>query len=217
MKYEFTGETCTIREDGELRTLQRIRRLIDGLVGGWIESAANLSQSGDCFVYDSAKVYGEARIVRNAAIRDTARVYDTAKVGGYAEVFGSARIYGDAYVYSKAKVSGHAQIYGNAFVGSDAVIDAKSYVSVNGGADIGPKARISYRKDVLWFSNVGTEHGTLTMYKAEDGVRVTRGCFGGTVEKFLSASKRSHGPAMQAIYKGLIEAGLAQLNYMGEE
>ena len=38
-KYEFTGETMVL----EGRTLNRIRRIEDGLIGGWIESEKNLS------------------------------------------------------------------------------------------------------------------------------------------------------------------------------
>ena len=37
-KYEFTGETKEVFG----RTLHRIKRLSDGLVGGWIESEDNL-------------------------------------------------------------------------------------------------------------------------------------------------------------------------------
>lgn len=61
-KYEFTGET----KQFNCITLQRIRRLSDGLIGGWIESENNLSHNGSCFVYGEAQVYGEARVYGEA-------------------------------------------------------------------------------------------------------------------------------------------------------
>ena len=52
-KYEFTGET----KEFNGRILRRIKRMKDGLIGGWIETEKNLSQSGGCFVYDESMVY----------------------------------------------------------------------------------------------------------------------------------------------------------------
>lgn len=71
-KYEFTGETKQINGV----TLRRIKRLSDGLVGGWIEKEENLSHEGECFVYGSAQV------------------------SDYARVFGSAQVFGSAWATS---------------------------------------------------------------------------------------------------------------------
>ena len=89
-KYEFTGETLNF--DGA--RLRQIRRISDGEIGGWIESEANLSHEGDCWVAGNAKVYGDAR------------------VAGYARVADNATVSGDAQVANEAWVCGDAQIYG---------------------------------------------------------------------------------------------------------
>lgn len=89
-KYEFTGETC--QHDGV--TLRQIRCISDGEIGGWIESEANLSHEGDCWVAGNAKVYGDAR------------------VAGYARVADNATVSGDAQVANEAWVCGDAQISG---------------------------------------------------------------------------------------------------------
>ena len=95
-KYDFTGETKQFSG----RTLKRIVRLSDGKLGGLIESEANLSHSGDCWVAGDAVVYGNARVYGNA------------------QVFGNARVYGNAWVYE------HACVYGNAWVfGSEKISD----------------------------------------------------------------------------------------------
>ena len=82
-KYEFTGE----KKEHFGVTVHRIRRLSDGLVGGWLESEYNLSHYGDCFIFDDAIVSGSA------------------SVSGSARVSGSAMVYGSAWVYGSARVS----------------------------------------------------------------------------------------------------------------
>ena len=78
-KYEFTGETKKFSG----RTLKRIKRISDGVIGGWIESEENLSHEGWCFIYDEAIVYGEARVYGEAEVYDEARVYGEAEVGSF--------------------------------------------------------------------------------------------------------------------------------------
>lgn len=90
-KYRLTDET---NEMG----LHRIEALIAGpwgpagTRGGWIESEANLSQDGICWVDENAWVFGEAWVL------DAARVLDVARVFGGARVFGDATVRGDARV-----------------------------------------------------------------------------------------------------------------------
>ncbi len=114
-KYDFTGETITI-EGSRPHTLHRIRRLKDGLVGGWIEHKRNLSHIGDCFVYDDAKVFGDGSVFGNATVHSNAVVSESASVYGEAKVFGNATISGLAKVYDSAKVYGNAQVCGDAEV-----------------------------------------------------------------------------------------------------
>lgn len=111
-KYEFTGET----KEHEGRTLHRIRRIKDGLVGGWIESEFNLSHKDNCFIYDNAMVFGNARIYGYAEIFCDARVCGDVVIYGYARVFGNAKIYGDAEICDNARIYGNAMIYSNAEV-----------------------------------------------------------------------------------------------------
>ena len=85
-------------------TLYRVKRLSDGLVGGFIESEANLSQEGSCFVYNDAKVSGSARVFESAEVSGLARVSGSAEVSGSAKVSGSAWVSGSAEVFESARV-----------------------------------------------------------------------------------------------------------------
>ena len=69
-----------------------------GNFGGYIETEDNLSQEGECWIADNAKVYGNARIYENAQIIGDAQVYGNAKVHGNAQVSGNARVYDEALV-----------------------------------------------------------------------------------------------------------------------
>ena len=117
-KYELTKETIEVKG----RTLYRIKRLSDGLLGGYIESERNLSQDGTCFVYDKAHVYGSARVSGSALVSGSAQVSDSARVSG------SAQVYGEARVYDSARVSDSAQVYGSAWVYDSAVVCGSALV-----------------------------------------------------------------------------------------
>ena len=87
-KYEFTNEIR--RYNGRL--LHRIQRIEDGKLGGWIEKEENLSQEGNCWVDEEAKVFDDARVCDNAYVHWGAQVRDNAQVSGNAEVRGVARL-----------------------------------------------------------------------------------------------------------------------------
>ena len=77
-----------------------------GELGGYIQSEECLSHFGDAWVYDHARVSGDAQVSGDARVSDHARVYGDARVSG------NAQVYGDALVYGNAQVSGNAQVYG---------------------------------------------------------------------------------------------------------
>jgi hypothetical protein len=106
MKYKLTDET--IEHNG--KRLYRIQALKDfgnvktGDLGGYVESENNLSQEGNCWVYDKAKVFD------NALVSDNVRVFGNACVFENARVLGNARVSGNARVYDTAQIFGDAEI-----------------------------------------------------------------------------------------------------------
>lgn len=131
-------------------------------------------------------------------------------LGGYIEKednlthTGNAWVYGDARVYGNARVSGDARVYGDAEVYGDA--------RVYGDAQVSGDTRVSGNDDLVWFSNVGTEQGTLTVYKSkDDSLLATRGCFSRTVDEFLAKSAEVHDERIQREYRLLIEVAKSRL------
>ena len=162
-KYELVK---TDRPDG----LFQIKALKDGpwgpagTFGGFVESADNLSQEDECWVY------GDARVSENACVSENARVFGNAEVFGDAEVFGNARVFGKAQVYGNARVFGDAEVFGNARVFGNAQVyeDARVFgdALVFGNAQVFGKARVygnasvssgDHTKTPLFIQ--GTEHG----------------------------------------------------------
>lgn len=123
-KYELTYETMLYFG----RTLYRIKALKDfsdvkkSDLGGWIEGESNLSQKGNCWIYDNSKVFDDARVYGNARISYAAEVYDRAKV------YGNAEVYDDTCVYDKAIISGNAVVYGNVDIYGDTVISGNAKI-----------------------------------------------------------------------------------------
>ena len=93
---------------------------------------------------------------------------------------------------------------GNAWVYGDAQVSDNALVSDN--------TRVCSKKDLVWFSNVGTEYGTLTVFKTKEGkLFASRGCFKGTVDKFLEKSAEVHDERIKREYRLLIEVAKSRL------
>ena len=206
MKYEILKDEF-IEFDG--RKLYRIRALKDfhnvkkGKVGGYIASERNLSHEGEAWVYGNACVSGDARISDDAWVYGNARVSGNVRVSDDARVYGDARVSGNACVSGDARISGNAQVYGNACVYGDA--------QVYGNAQVAGNAQVLNRHSVVWFSNVGTENGTLTVYCGKNGLIATRGCLTGSVEEFLDKSAKVHDEKTKREYELLIEVARSRL------
>ena len=152
-KYELTDKT----REWNGHTLHRIKALKDfsnvkkGNIGGWVEKEDNLSQDGDCWIGDDAKVYDNARVFLKAIIYGKAEIggnsiiFDKAQVYGNAYINGNAKIFGDAKVFEKARVYDNAYIYGYTRICGDA--------EICGDADICGNAVIKSDKDYMTFKN----------------------------------------------------------------
>ncbi len=138
-KYELvTTDTRMVRG----ATLNRIRRKSDGLLGGYVETEANLSQSGTCWLHDQSTAQGNA-----STAQGNARVSENAQVRG--EVYGDAIVSGNATVqgsvFDQASVSGNAKLtgraYGHAIIRGEAQVNGEAF----GSAIVEGAARVNGR------------------------------------------------------------------------
>ena len=140
-KYEILmDKENTIEWEG--RTLHRIRALKDfrnvrkGDTGGYVENEYNLSQEGDCWIYDEAKAMDNSRIYDNSVMynysvmydyseihdssimHDNGRMYNNSRMYDYSEIHDSSimhdngRMYNDSEMYGDSELNNKAKLYG---------------------------------------------------------------------------------------------------------
>ena len=206
-KYKLTEETIIVNG----RTLYRIEALRDfayikkGNKGGFVEKENNLSQYGDSWVDDDAKVFGNAQVYGHASVRGNAEVYGHADICGDAQVYDEAKVYDYAEVYDNAEVLGNAEVYDNAkvFENAEVSFDAKvyddakvyEYAMVQGNAKVYGNAEIRTNAciygdavidsigDYIVFKNFWSSGRSFTWTRSNDMWKV--GCFYGTGEELI--------------------------------
>ena len=187
-KYKLTEETIIVNG----KTLYRIKSLKDfgnvkkGDKGGFVEKEENLSQSGDCWVYDNAKVYNNAKVFDYADIYGNAEIFGNAIVSGNARVYGNAKVYHYAMVYDNAEVCDNAIISGNAEVYHDAAVYGNARVF--GNAEICGKAEIANDLDYIVFKNWWSSGRYFTWTRSNNMWKV--GCFYGTSNELIEKAYR---------------------------
>ena len=187
-KYKLTDETINVNG----KTLYRIKSLKDfgnvkkGDKGGFVEKEENLSQSGDCWVYDNAKVYNNAKVFDYADIYGNAEIFGNAIVSSNARVYGNAKVYHYAMVYDDAEVCDNAIISGNAEVYHDAAVYGNARVF--GNAEICGKAEIANDLDYIVFKNWWSSGRYFTWTRSNNMWKV--GCFYGTSNELIEKAYR---------------------------
>lgn len=171
MKYEIlTDPEHSMGKLHRIRALTSFSDVHEGDIGGWIQSEDNLSQDGDCWVYDDARVYGDAFVRDNSIVKNVAEVHGHALVrmksviSGTASVHGRAKIInseiGDsANVYDTAtidnsQISGKAQVFGNAYISWSSVYDN---AQVSGNVKVRSKSKIYMNGRVSGYADIFNE------------------------------------------------------------
>lgn len=139
-KYILTSETKVVFGRHTLHRIQCTEAFSDVLVGdlgGFVESEANLSQLGLCWIYDDAMCFGAATVRDDAVLRNNSSAYDSADVYGSAEMLNNAEIYmratahGNATLRDDCEVFEDAEVSGNCTIGGSANIFQSGKVLVN--------------------------------------------------------------------------------------
>ena len=182
-KYELTAET---KVNFLGKTLFRIKALVSfgnveaGELGGYIEKEENLSHYGNAWVSGNARVSGNAEVCGNARVCGNAEVCGNARVCGNAWVSGNARVCGNAWVSGNARVCGNAEVCGNA--------------RVCGNAWVSGNAEVCGDADYTTIKGFGSCFRCTTFFRCKDKqVRVSCGCFYGTIPEFRAKVKETHG------------------------
>ena len=109
MDYEKKYELIPSDIEGlfRIKALKDFNDVKNGDIGGYVEGEKNLSQDGNCWIYDNARVLVNARVLCNAIIRDNAVVH------------GEVRIFDNVIVRDNVIIGGEVDICGDAIISSD--------------------------------------------------------------------------------------------------
>lgn len=182
-KFELTDEKIM----WEGRTLYRIKALKDfydvrvGDLGGFVEKDSNLSQWDNCWIYNNAKVYGNAIIRDNAEVCNDAEIYNNALICCYAmicdnaEIYGSAKIRDCVKIYGNARISDNAEIYNRAEVYDDAVVCGNA--EVYGATKVYDKAIVYGNTKVYGCAEVYGAAAVFDYAEVNKEMKISNGCF----------------------------------------
>ena len=190
MKYELIKESKIMFEG---RDIYRIRALKDfnnvkaGDIGGWVCSEDNLSQEGDCWIYDKAKcldkakMYNEAKMYDNAVMLNNSIMYDNSKMFNKAKMFdksimcnnaemcGNATMYDSSIMYDNSKMFNNSKMYDEARMFDNAVMFNDSIIYSNsrmcGNAAMYDTATMG--KDKLLYGSINKSYKKIFQYHCE--------------------------------------------------
>jgi len=159
MKYKLTDKK---NENGlyQIESVCSFSDIKTGDRGGWVQSLNNLSQNGECWIYEHAQVghnaivSGNAKIYDRAVVFDSAQILGKAKVFGFSQVSGRSQIYGNSMIYDKAIITNDVTIKGDAIVCNNAWIGGSAHINSN--------AVIKSPNDFICVSNLTEEAITFT-------------------------------------------------------
>ena len=133
---------------------------------------------------DTKQHFGKT-LYRIRALVEIGAIVSAGDLGGYVEYEKNLSLSGDAWVSGDAQVYGNAQVYGDALVYGDA--------RVFGNARVYGDARVLSTTDYLIVGPAKSSYRFTTAYKdSKIGVRVSCGCFTGTVKEFSDAVEKTH-------------------------
>ena len=146
-KYELIKESKTYFEGREIfriRALKNFGTVKAGDVGGWVCSENNLSQEGDCWIYNeakcldnamifdnakmydnsvmcnNAKMYNNAIMLNNSTMFDSSRMYDNSTMFNNAMMFDNSIMLNDSKMFNNSVMRNNSEMYDNALMGDNA-------------------------------------------------------------------------------------------------
>lgn len=192
-------------------TVYRIRALRDfgnvkaGDLGGYIESEANLSHDGTCWVYDEATVCNNARIVEEAKVKHYASIGGNAQLRHFAKAKDRTKVNGNVIMYTRSVAKGFAELHDNVELFGDSVVRGRAKlrncvkvydnVAISGEITIElgifkGNARIKSARDYIVICNVPFDNHSLTIYVGESEIELCYRYEHFTLNKFIEYCQR---------------------------
>ena len=135
-KYEILmDEENTIEYEGHI--LHRIKALKDfehvekGDLGGYVENKNNLSQDGNCWIYNDAKAMDNSKIYDNSIICGNSIMCDNSRIYDNSEIYGNSRMYNNSVMCGNSTMYGNSRMYDNSVMCDNSVMHGDSEMHDN--------------------------------------------------------------------------------------
>ena len=153
-KYRLTDESRTVNgvKCYRIEAIKDFGEIKTGDKGGYIEKESNLSQYGNCWIYDNAVVYGAARIKGNGV-----------KVSGEAKIYGEETVINSDY---PVVITDNAEIAGGVRITNASDVNISGEAKLTGDLDITGKVSISGKAVI----NPSTSIGRLRISGSHRGI-----------------------------------------------
>ena len=136
-KYEILmDEENTIEWNGHIlhriKALKDFRNVRKGDIGGYVQKEKNLSQEGNCWIYDNAKAMDSSRIYDNSEMHDNSVMHENSIMFDNSEIHDSSimhdncRMYNDSRMYGDGELNNKAKLYGKLFSKVDDFIEIQN-------------------------------------------------------------------------------------------
>lgn len=120
-KYEILmDEANTIEWKGHI--LHRIRALRDfndvreGDIGGYVEKEKNLSQCGNCWIYDEAKAMDNSRIYDDSIMYDNSEMHENSIMCDDSEMHNDSELHGNSAMYNNSMIFDNSSMHDNSIM-----------------------------------------------------------------------------------------------------
>ncbi len=170
-KYKLRKRDTIVRDGRKLYRIEALRDVCynvkEGKVGGYVESEANLSQEGSCWIYHNACAYEDARVEGNAHLKHDATIRGKAKLIEEATLWENAMVQGEAKVGGNAILKGHAVVGGSAEVKAWTILQDDVHVGGRALVQSDEKGCLLLQGTTMIFGNVVIQgHGTFAEKEA---------------------------------------------------
>ena len=119
-KYRLLEDDTIVRDGRTLYRIEALRKVNrdvrEGTQGGYVESEANLSHEGRCWVFEEACAY------EHASVEEDAMLYGEATLRGKAKLIEKATLWSEAIVQGEATVGGESILEDQVVVSGSAIL-----------------------------------------------------------------------------------------------
>ena len=132
-KYKLTTNTIIFHniELFQIRALKDFADVKAGDLGGYVQSEDNLSQYGDCWIYDEAKALHNASLLDNSTMRDAAVAFDHANMYDNSTMLNNSKLLGESSMFDNATMKDSSIAFGFSEMLKESLLSGRAVLDGN--------------------------------------------------------------------------------------